>query len=105
MPSTSGAGGGSASPALSLVGPLPTTDDGEMGEDVDAAVGASGDEPAHPTTSTLANMSNTSEDFIRYLSLFSMADEANDWLIYEQEAVPLSLRVFRQREDVQSTPT
>jgi len=33
-----------------------------------------------------------------------MADEANDWLIYEQEAVPLSLRVFRQRVDVQSTP-
>jgi hypothetical protein len=38
--------------------------------DSDAAVGASGDEPAHPTTNTLANMSNARGDFIRYLSLY-----------------------------------
>jgi hypothetical protein len=37
--------------------------------DSDAAVGASGEEPAHPMTNTLANMSNTRGDFICYLSL------------------------------------
>src|SRR5690349_4209970 len=34
-----------------------------------AALGASGDEPAHPTTSMLAKMSNARQDFIRHLSL------------------------------------
>jgi hypothetical protein len=41
-----------------------------------AALGARGDEPEHPTTSTLAKMSNTRGDFIRHLSL--MADEASE---------------------------
>jgi hypothetical protein len=38
--------------------------------DSDAALGASGEEPAHPTTSTLANMSNNKGDFIQHLSLW-----------------------------------
>lgn len=44
-----------------------------MGEDDDAAVGASGEEPAHPTTSTLATMSNNKGDFIQHLSFLGVA--------------------------------
>jgi hypothetical protein len=69
--------------------------------DSDAALGASGDEPAHPTTSTLANMSNSRGDFIRHLSLWLTRPVF--WLVYEQEAVLLNWRAFRQRVDVQST--
>jgi hypothetical protein len=50
-----------------------------MEEDGDAAVGASGDEPAHPTTSTLAKMSNKKRDFIQHLSLW-LAGQCS-WLI------------------------
>jgi hypothetical protein len=44
-------------------------------EEIDApcdgdAVGASGDEPAHPMTNTLAHASNTNDGFIRHLSLW-----------------------------------
>ena len=35
-----------------------------------AAVGERGDEPAHPTISTLASVSNVNDDFIRHLSLW-----------------------------------
>jgi hypothetical protein len=59
---------------LSPVGPLPLrSDDEAMGEDDDAAVGASGEEPAHPTTSTLATMSNNKGDFIQHLSFLGVA--------------------------------
>jgi hypothetical protein len=36
----------------------------DLGLDTDAASGASGDEPAHPTTSALADNSNINDDFI-----------------------------------------
>ena len=36
----------------------------------DAAVGASGEEPAQPTMSTLAKISSANADFIRHLSLW-----------------------------------
>jgi hypothetical protein len=87
---------------LSLVEPLPPpTDDGEMGEDGDAAVGASGEEPAHPTTSALADNSNSNDDFIRLLSLRPIGPTVR--LVYEQEMVPLIWRPFLQSTDVQST--
>ena len=69
--------------------------------DSEAALGASGDEPAHPTTSTLANMSNNREDFIQHLSLWPGGPVFLAHL--EQKTVPLSWRAFRQRLDVQST--
>ena len=70
--------------------------------DSDAALGANGDEPAHPTTSTLANMSNTQGGL--HSAPFSVAWRGQTfWLVYEQELVPLNWRAFRQRVDVQST--
>ncbi len=48
----------------------------DVTRDGDAAVGESGDEPAHPTISTLARVSNVrGSDFIRHLSLWP--DEAH----------------------------
>src|SRR5688572_11220969 len=67
----------------------------------DVVSGANGDEPAHPTTSTLARINNTNGDFIRHLSLWLTRPVF--WLVYEQEPVPLNWRAFRQRADVQST--
>lgn len=72
----------------------------DVTRDGDAAVGESGEDPAHPTTSTLASVSNVNDDFIRHLSL--RPDEAMFWLVCEQKRVPLNLRGFRQRVDVQS---
>jgi hypothetical protein len=66
----------------------------------DADVGASGDEPPHPTRSTLPNMSDNN-DFIRHLSLWLTRPVI--WLVYEQMLVPSNWRGFRQRSDVQST--
>ena len=53
----------------------PDEAESDVTRDGDAADGESGDEPAHPTTSTLATVSNVNNDFIRHLSLG--ADEAN----------------------------
>ena len=58
-------------------GPFESGAIAEIDEPLDnVALGARGDEPEHPTTSTLAKMSNARGDFIRHLSL--IADEASE---------------------------